>query len=701
MKHISKKIVTLSYFLMVALVVSASFSFAHPPRAVTAAATPWTKTFGGSGTDYVYASASDSDGAVYVGGAFQGANVNFNPGGSDLKSSNSGSADAFLTKWNADGSYGWTKTWGGSGTFTSDLVRSLEVDDDGNVYAMGYFSNPSVNFNPDGSDVQSSSGYDIFLTKWNANGSYGWTKKIGGTSNEYAYDMAYHDNALFISGVFTSASVNFNPDGSDTRTNAGTGGTADAFITKWNTDGTYGWTKKWGGTASEATSGIGVGSDIVYTGGTFGGTNVNFNPDGSDLRSSNGATDLFVSRWSTNGSYVSSTTWGSTDTQTVSRFTIDSDQNAYITGQFFGTNVNFNPYGTDTFTATGFDPYLTKLNADGTYGWTRVWAAATGTTSTVSMTTDDMANVYVGGNFQSTTPLAFNPSGGDTYSTDAYTNAFITKWSSAGDYKWSHAWGVNGVGDNVYSLQRSQNTNVIRAGGFFGGTNVDFGPLGSGTYSSNGGADAFIARLVPVSAHITDLPAGLSTTFTGSAVTNDGVEKGYSADVLLQTAGSLPIARNTALFSDDLSWSNVTADVNESTATAFVHGLTAAAGADSTFTLYVPYRTGDIKVGICPGATSLAEVSTACAGLYYATTSDSNVSIETINSKQYWAVEGLTGTGGFSVAAAITGPTTPINSASSQSGSLAATGGDMLWPLAAGFGLLLVAAGIFVRNKLR
>ena len=74
--------------------------------------------------------------------------------------------------------------WGLVGANAFDRGSSLTTDVNGNVYLTGNFSGLNVNFNPGGSDLHSSaangSEYDIYVTKINANGTYGWTRVLGG-----------------------------------------------------------------------------------------------------------------------------------------------------------------------------------------------------------------------------------------------------------------------------------------------------------------------------------------------------------------------------------------------------------------------------------------------------------------------------------------------------------------------------------------
>ena len=59
----------------------------------------WTKTVGGTGTDYGNSAAVDSSGNVYVTGSFQGT-VDFNPGTDTDEHTSSGDYDIFVTTFN-------------------------------------------------------------------------------------------------------------------------------------------------------------------------------------------------------------------------------------------------------------------------------------------------------------------------------------------------------------------------------------------------------------------------------------------------------------------------------------------------------------------------------------------------------------------------------------------------------------------------
>ena len=133
-------------------------------------------------------------------------------------------------------------------------------------------------------------GGDIFITKILNNGSYGWTKKIGGTKGDGADDIAIDTRGnIYITGFYQSPSVNFGAawGKNDTRMLEGM---SNVFVTKINSDCTYGWTRTWGNNFAWG-NGVALDSnDTVYLTGRFQDTNMNFARDFglSDIRSING-----------------------------------------------------------------------------------------------------------------------------------------------------------------------------------------------------------------------------------------------------------------------------------------------------------------------------------------------------------------------------------------------------------------------------
>jgi len=107
---------------------------------------------------------------IYVTGSFLDT-VDFDPGpGIDNQTSN-GIFDCFLSKFDTSGIVLWTNVWGGAGW---DKGTGVSIDQAGNVYATGYFSDV-VDFDPgpgEDNHATTESYFGIFLVKYLPDG--GW-----------------------------------------------------------------------------------------------------------------------------------------------------------------------------------------------------------------------------------------------------------------------------------------------------------------------------------------------------------------------------------------------------------------------------------------------------------------------------------------------------------------------------------------------
>ena len=188
----------------------------------------WTKTMGGTLADCSESAAVDASGNVYLSGFFLGT-ADFDPGPGTDNHTSTGDYDIFLTKINADGTYGWTKTMGGT---LADCSESAAVDASGNVYVTGNFQG-TVDFDP-GPDLDNhacNDRIDIFLTKINADGTYGGTQTMGGIDYDTGHSVAADGNGnVYVTGRFQSI-VDFDSGpGTDNHTSIGS---VDIFLTKF------------------------------------------------------------------------------------------------------------------------------------------------------------------------------------------------------------------------------------------------------------------------------------------------------------------------------------------------------------------------------------------------------------------------------------------------------------------------------------
>jgi hypothetical protein len=190
-----------------------------------------------SGEMWAQSITTDPSGNIYIGGTFTGTDVDFNPGaGVENHSSLGPDRDAFLTKFDSSGNHQWAKTWGSVNN--EDWTKGVTSDTAGNVYAVGYYRNGSINLDPDGYDVRTNAGYiDIFLSKFDSTGDYIWGRNLGGASFDIGAEVGYNGGSLYFTGSFQSYNMDFDP-GAGTDPHSPVGG-EDIFLEKISTDGTW------------------------------------------------------------------------------------------------------------------------------------------------------------------------------------------------------------------------------------------------------------------------------------------------------------------------------------------------------------------------------------------------------------------------------------------------------------------------------
>jgi FlgD Ig-like domain/Beta-propeller repeat len=140
----------------------------------------WTKSFGGNLTETGNSLALDGSGNVIITGQLSSVSMTF--GGGSVGTN--GSTDIFLAKFNTSGTHQWSKNIGGVG---ADLGASVTSDAAGNVFVTGYFAN-STDFG--GGALNSAGGSDIFVAKYNSLGIHLWSKRLGSTLDDQGLAVA-------------------------------------------------------------------------------------------------------------------------------------------------------------------------------------------------------------------------------------------------------------------------------------------------------------------------------------------------------------------------------------------------------------------------------------------------------------------------------------------------------------------------------
>ncbi len=248
----------------------------------------WAKSFGGSGTDYYEATsvAVDVSGNLFVAGRFRSDNNRF----LNIILTNSSDYNIFLTKFDDMGIMLWAKCVGG---MLSDEANSIALDATGNVFMTGCFESANLVF--DHTTLTNNGWTDLFVAKFDPNGTELWAKNAVGTRNDKVNSISVDASGnAYITGCFGPATLTF---GSITLTNTGTN---DIFLSKYDANGNVIWAKSAVGTEGMFANSVAVdASENIFVTGWFGGPAVSFGSTTLTI-SSPKSYDIFLSK-SANG----------------------------------------------------------------------------------------------------------------------------------------------------------------------------------------------------------------------------------------------------------------------------------------------------------------------------------------------------------------------------------------------------------------
>jgi len=272
--------------------------------------------------------------------------TNATPGG--------GNTDVFLVKYSSSGSIVWAKGFGGG---DYDQGNATAVDNSGNVYITGFYGSTSIDFG--GGPLTNYGSWDIFVAKYDASGSYVWSKKGGGAGIDKGNSLAIDGNDnIYVAGDFNSAKAAF---GLDTATN-NNGAEYDPFLVKYNSSGVEQWVVSGSGSYIDKCSGVTVDdNNDIYITGTFESTTVVFGSTTlTNVNPGNGS-DIYVAKYNNTGAAVWAKSIGGNDLDDSRGITSDPSGNIYLIGSYWSSSLTF---GTTTLTnpGGGFDIWIAKIN---------------------------------------------------------------------------------------------------------------------------------------------------------------------------------------------------------------------------------------------------------------------------------------------------------------------------------------------------
>ncbi len=390
-----------------------------------------------------------------------GRSMVMDPGGNTYVIGTIESGDIVAVKLGSGGVENWAIIYS-----SVDSIRSMDVavDQGGNVLLLGIRPEWTVHLekasfiiwlDPDGQ-------YTSHVT-WNAD-----------LARSLAIDSAGN---ILIFGTF-SGIVDFDPGTGETEVaerDAGIG--EDGYLLKLGPTGEFIDVQTWGGDSFVESLDLNMDPlGNLYLTGSYRGS-IDFDPRSiqTDIHTSNGQADVYLTKFNPAGEYLWTRTWGGELTDKGNSVASDDNGNLYVTGYFEDT-ADFDPGpGVEMHDSDGWkDVFLVAYTSSGNYQWARTWGSLQSEQwcSGNGVAAGPGGDVWVTGYYLRT--VDFDP-GLRTFLRTAVdeSDIFLSRFDSSGNFIHASSWGGR-YQDTGNALIIDDDGDVLITGGFSG--SVDFNP---------------------------------------------------------------------------------------------------------------------------------------------------------------------------------------------------------------------------------
>ena len=295
----------------------------------------WAFGINGYFEDFGYDIAVGPTGSIYVTGAFQGANVDFDPGPDELPLSSVNAArSAFVAAYSTDGELEHAFVFGSS---IGAEAYSLAIDNDNNVCVVGRFQG-TIDLAPGPTvfELTQDQGWGGFLACYGEEAAIRFGRKLPAYANGVAVDS---EGNVFITGYF-GGEAEFAPG----VTLIGHGNTnADLFVAGYDPTGDLRFAVGAGGGHDDVGKSISTdAAGNVFIAGYF-SESVDFDPEPPErILTSNGGRDIVLASYSPEGALRFAVGFGGTSNDEAYHVEADDPGNSFI-GGYFARAVDFDP----------------------------------------------------------------------------------------------------------------------------------------------------------------------------------------------------------------------------------------------------------------------------------------------------------------------------------------------------------------------
>lgn len=258
-------------------------------------------TISGNVTEVPYCLTTDVNDNIILAGYFMGTNVDFDPDtGTYLLSSTNGlsNPDIFLMKLSPTGRLKWAFAIGHASG--SDNMRSVVIHNNF-IYTCGDFWG-TVDFSHGAGTgiLTSNGGKDIFLAKYDSNGTCQWAFNTGGANSsvfEVGAKIHIRNGHIYLVGTVNAMGGSIDFDFGSSTFNVTTSD-PDIFLAKYSLNGVFVWAFTLNGTGSDLSFASTIdASGSIYMSGQFYNANFDVDPFGTYNITHSGGSDIFIVKY--------------------------------------------------------------------------------------------------------------------------------------------------------------------------------------------------------------------------------------------------------------------------------------------------------------------------------------------------------------------------------------------------------------------
>lgn len=480
----------------------------------------WSTYYGGTSDDKIHKVLTSSDGIFICGETSSLSNIATSGTHQTSLSQNFGTTDAFVAKFNTNGQRVWGTYFGG---LEYEYGNSIAMDNSGNIIMIGTtYSSESIT---NGSGYQNAlRGYtDAFLVKFNGNGDFVWSTYFGGFDQEYGNDLCVDaSNNIYITGKTNSYDLPVLGNIHQVSNN----GFNEAFLSKFNSNGSNIWTTYFGGSGDDEGNAIMEKNGSIYLGGTTGSSDY-ISTFGSNLINDGTSTwykDAFCAKFDNLGNLTWAKYIGGDSDEQLYDLVLDGNENVILVGQT-NSSAYLSTSGAAQTTYGGYyDGFVSKLTSSATESWT-TYMGGNDIDLISGVAVDPSNNIYTTGHSASQSSI---------YTNNAYqgfkgiVDNFIVKYTTSGSKIYGTYFGGS-FDEDKSSIAIASDESIFLAGSTYSSdfiaVNASYQATSNGSYE--GFLTKFIADCIPdaptnttAAANLAICPGTTTTlTATGTSIT--------------------------------------------------------------------------------------------------------------------------------------------------------------------------------------